>query len=267
MRDEYAGLADVYDRMTRIPGIRVFYREWRQALLAAARERGVRPRVLVDLACGTGNSTVPWSRRRGWLVVGVDRSAAMLKQARRKSTTVRWYRQDVIDLSIKEQADLVTCHFDALNHILRDRDLHRVFANVAGLLREGGLFQFDLNTGHMLRWLNGRDKLFRAGRDCFTSHNEFDVKSGVATFHQWWFLKRGRLYERRHVAVRERAYSDAVVRTMLRISGMRLLNVTVQRRVDGKPARKLYLATKAATRRHDDQSRRGRPDHASRADR
>jgi hypothetical protein len=41
MRDEYAGLADVYDRIARDPGIRVFYREWRQALLAAANERGV----------------------------------------------------------------------------------------------------------------------------------------------------------------------------------------------------------------------------------
>jgi hypothetical protein len=39
MRDEYAGLADVYDRMARDPGIRVFYREWRQALLAAASGR------------------------------------------------------------------------------------------------------------------------------------------------------------------------------------------------------------------------------------
>jgi trans-aconitate methyltransferase len=51
--------------------------------------------VLVDLACGTGNSTVPWTLRRGLHVVGVDSSEAVLRVARRKSPAVRWYREDL----------------------------------------------------------------------------------------------------------------------------------------------------------------------------
>lgn len=65
MRDPYAGLAPFYDGMARAPGIRRFYRLWREALLSAAKERGVTGRMLVDVACGTGNSTIPWSRRAG----------------------------------------------------------------------------------------------------------------------------------------------------------------------------------------------------------
>ena len=73
MRDPYAGLAPLYDGMTRAHGIRAFYRQWREALLSAAKDRGVTGSVLVDLACGTGNSTIPWSRKAGWTVIGVDR--------------------------------------------------------------------------------------------------------------------------------------------------------------------------------------------------
>jgi SAM-dependent methyltransferase len=185
---------------------------------------------------------VPWARKRGWNVVGVDRSAAMLREARRKPENVRWVQQDITRLDIRERADFVTCHFDALNHLLDARDLQRVFTRVAGVLRPGGLFQFDLNTVHWLRWLKGREKLFRVGAHSFMASNEFDERTGVATFRQLWFVRTGRLYERRLITVRERAFRDADIRTMLRRAGLRLLNVSTQRRIDGKPVRKLYLA-------------------------
>ncbi len=50
----------------------------------------------------------------------------------------------------------MTCHFDDLNHVRREADLQRVFNGVARILVAGGLFQFDLNTRHMLRGLGGR---------------------------------------------------------------------------------------------------------------
>jgi SAM-dependent methyltransferase len=242
--DPYAGLAPFYDGMARDPAIHAFYVEWRRSLLDAVREHGLRVRVLVDLACGTGNSTIPWTRFRSWTVVGVDRSAAMLREARAKSASVRWYCQDVGRLRIPERADLVTCHFDALNHVLDAADLERVFANAARTLREGGLFQFDLNTAHMLRWLAGREKLFRVGPHVFVASNAYDAGTGVATFRQTWFVRRGSRYERRDIVVRERAYSDTDLRAMLRRAGLRLLKVTVQRRIGRAAIRKVYLAAK-----------------------
>ena len=242
MRDPYAELAIVYDVMAGDPAIETFYGEWRRSLRAAMAERRVRPRVLVDLACGTGNSTVPWARRRSLRVVGVDRSEAMLRVAREKSSAVRWYRQDLRRLRIPERADVVTCHFDALNHVLRDADLQRVFDNVARVLREGGLFQFDLNTRHMLRWLGGRQKLLRAGPHWYMADNAFDRTTGVATFRQVWFVAHGRLYRKMEITVRERAYDDRDLRRMLHRAGMGLVRVWAQRDVEGEPGRKVYLA-------------------------
>jgi ubiquinone/menaquinone biosynthesis C-methylase UbiE len=246
MRDAYTSLAPLYDRMAADPAIGAFYREWRRSLRAAFAEYGIRPRVLVDLACGTGNSTVPWTRRRGLRVVGVDRSEAMLRIARTKSSAVRWYRQDLTRLRLAERADVVTCHFDALNHVLREADLQRVFDGVGRILVPGGLFQFDLNTRHMLHWLGGRQKILRAGPHWYMADNTFDSTSGIATFRQHWFVWQGRLYRSMEVTVRERAYEDQEVRRALRRAGMDLASVWTQRQVEGRPSRKVYLAVRSA---------------------
>jgi ubiquinone/menaquinone biosynthesis C-methylase UbiE len=226
------------------PGIQAIYGEFQASIRKAAKTHHIRPRVVVDLACGTGNTTVPWAAGSGRTVIGADRSGAMLRVASRKSARVRWVRQDLERFRPDVQADVVTCHFDALNHVLEADGLQRVFVNVARILRPGGLFQFDLNTRYMLQWLSTREKLFRLGPHAFTAYNEFDGAAGIATFHQLWFVKQGRLFRKFEVSVRERAFDDAELRRMLRAAGLRLERVTVQRRLKGRPIRKIYLAIK-----------------------
>jgi SAM-dependent methyltransferase len=153
-------------------------------------------------------------------------------------------RQDLTDLRLDVTADAATCHFDALNHVLDAKDLQRVFANAARLLRPGGLFLFDLNTRFFLEWLSTSEKLFRAGPDVFTAYNAFDPKAGVATFHQLWFVRHGRLYRKVLVSVKERSFEDAELRRMLREAGLRLEEIQVMRRLKGRPIRKLYVAAK-----------------------
>jgi SAM-dependent methyltransferase len=246
--DPYANLADLYDMFAADVSLQAFYHEWRDSLLAAVRKYKVKVHVLVDLACGTGNTTVPWTRQRGWTVVGVDSSAAMLREARKKSGRVRWYRQDLRKLDLEECADVVTCHFDALNHVLDPQDLQQVFVNVAHTLNEGGLFQFDMNTESFFRWLRVHEKLFRVGPNCFMAYNEYAPRQRIATFHQLWFVPKGRLYEKREVKVQERAYATDEIRRMLKKGGLRLLKSEIQRRMEGKPIRMLYLATKPRSR-------------------
>ena len=176
----------------------------------------------------------------------------MLRVARRKPARVRWVRQDIERLRLDVRADVVTCHFDALNHVLEAEGLQRVLVNVARTLRPGGLFQFDLNTRFMLQWLSTSEKLFRLGPHAFTAYNEFDAASGIAIFHQLWFVKQGRLFRKVEVSVRERAFDDAEVRRMLRDAGLRLERVTVQRRLKGRPIRKVYLAVRPAGDRAQD---------------
>ncbi len=244
MSDPYRQLAPRYDLMAADPGIRAMYRDFRRALTSAAAAHGVRPRVIVDLACGTGNTAIPWAGARGRTVIGVDVSEAMLRVARRKSRRVRWVRQDLTGLTLDVTADAVTCHFDALNHILDVKDLRQIFTNAARLLRPGGLFLFDLNTRFFLEWLSTSEKLVRAGPDVFTAYNAFDPKTGIATFNQLWFVKHSKLYRRILVTVKERSYEDVELRRLLRAAGLHLEEIRVVRRLKGRPVRKLYVAVK-----------------------
>jgi len=244
MRDPYRELAPLYDLMAADPGIQAFYAEFQASIREATKAHHIRPRAVVDLACGTGNTTMPWVAGSGRTVIGVDRSEAMLRVARRKSARVRWVRQDLERLRLDVQADVVTCHFDALNHVLEADGLQRVFVNVARILRPAGLFQFDLNTRFMLQWLSTSEKLFRVGPHSFTAYNAFDAATGIATFHQMWFVKQGRLFRKFEVSVDERAFDDVELRRMLGDAGLRLERVTVQRRLKGRPIRKVYMAVR-----------------------
>ncbi|HQR45083.1 MAG TPA: class I SAM-dependent methyltransferase [Thermoanaerobaculia bacterium] len=259
MRDPYRPLAPRYDRMAADPGIRALYRDLLRAVTAAAAAHRIRPRVIVDLACGTGNTAIPWAGGRGRTVVGVDASEAMLRVARRKSRRVRWVRQDLTDLSLDVTADVATCFGDALCHILEARDLQRVFRNTAKLLRPGGVFLFDLNTRFCLEFLGTSEKLFRAGPDVFMATNAFDRKTGLATFRQLWFVRQGTLYRRVPVTVKTRSYEDAEIRRMLRAAGLRLEKISVLRRLKGRPFRKLYVAVRRARRGRTSSSRRSVP--------
>jgi SAM-dependent methyltransferase len=243
-RDPYRDVADVYDEMTAGPELRKFRQYWKKLLLRTISERKLRVRTLVDLMCGTGNSTIPWTRTAGWSVVGVDGSAAMLRQARKKSDRVRWYCQDIRKLRLGERAEVATCHFDALNHILSPEELQRVFHRVAGILVPGGLFVFDISTEHWFRWLHEREKLCTIGKKYMMASNRYDPKSRIVEFRQLWFIPRGRLYAKRLIRVRERPYTAGEIRVMARTSGFRVLAVRQQWVLEGKPVRLAFVLEK-----------------------
>ena len=243
-RDPYRDLAEVYDELAADPELRKWYRYWRRLLLQAISERRLKVRTLVDLMCGTGNSAIPWIRRTGWFVVGVDGSAAMLRQARKKSDRVRWYCQDIRKLRLKERAEAATCHGDALNHILSPEELQQVFHRVAGILNPRGLFLFDISTEHWFRWLHEREKLCTIGRNYMMASNRYDPKSRIVESRQLWFIPRGRLYEKRLVRLRERPYTAGEIRVMARTSGFRVLTVKKQWVLEGKPVRLAFVLEK-----------------------
>ena len=88
----------------------------------------------VDTACGTGRL----ARRlagRGHLVVGVDRSVDMLREARQNVSGISFVAGDLHDLPLPDASvDLVTNAL-ALTHVA---DLDRVLSEFARVLRPGG---------------------------------------------------------------------------------------------------------------------------------
>ena len=140
----FQAFAAHYDRFTSCDN----YELLSQILDELLKGADVPGKSLLDVACGTGKSTMAMAAR-GYQVSGCDISEAMLDRARAKpgAACVRFLRADMrsLDASLGV-VDVVTCIDDAVNFLLTDEDLLAAFRSAARVLAPGGLYLFDTNT-------------------------------------------------------------------------------------------------------------------------
>jgi SAM-dependent methyltransferase len=104
-------------------------------------------RAILDLGCGTGSHAVILARA-GRKVVGVDRSPAMLAQARAKSSAVsRWVEGDLRTVDAGGPFDVVLLMFAVLSYQLTNEDVLAALANARRHLAPRGLLVFDAWCG------------------------------------------------------------------------------------------------------------------------
>ncbi len=137
----YDAFAPFYDAFTAGSD----YEAWTANVEPLLREQSPPGRRLLDIACGTGASLLPF-RRRGYEVTGCDISAAMLEQAQAKAPSVRLLRLDARELPELGPFDVITCFDDSLNYLASGAELAAAFRSVRRNVAPDGVFLFDLNT-------------------------------------------------------------------------------------------------------------------------
>ena len=104
---------------------------------------------ILDLGCGTGHLTARIAET-GALVVGVDRSPEMIRQAREKYPSLHFEVMDAREISLDGTFDAVFSN--ATLHWIKEQE--RVIAGIKNLLRPGGRFVAEFggkgNTGELL---------------------------------------------------------------------------------------------------------------------
>ena len=132
--------------------------------LWSADPEGVRS--VLDLCCGTGLLAAELIAR-GYRVVGVDASDAMLALAReRLGPEVALSRMTLPELTVDGVFDAAVCTFDGLNYLTLD-ELRLTMAAVARFLRPAGWLVFDLHTDAMMDFTiaNPSSRVESAGND------------------------------------------------------------------------------------------------------
>jgi predicted TPR repeat methyltransferase len=119
-----------------------------EAVTAVTRSAGQRPRfaAMLDLGCGTGLAGAAF-RRQVDRLTGIDLSAAMIDEARRKALYDRLEIGELVEFLATEAAaqaryDLVV----AADVLVYTADLAVAAAAVRGVLAPGGLFGFTVET-------------------------------------------------------------------------------------------------------------------------
>jgi SAM-dependent methyltransferase len=143
--EAYSRLAGVYDEIVVDP----CHGRWASFLheLWSADAEGVRS--VLDLCCGSGLLASELTAR-GYEVVGVDASEAMLAEARKRlGPEVALSRMTLPDLTLEGVFDAAVCTLDGFTYLTPDA-LGLTMAAVADRLRPAGWLVFDLHTDAMM---------------------------------------------------------------------------------------------------------------------
>jgi SAM-dependent methyltransferase len=137
---------DLYDALLPVGAHVPFY-------VDLARQQGG---VVLELACGTGQLTIPIASQ-GLPTVGLDQSKAMLNAAKRRAAAagapVAFVEGDMRGFSLDRQFDFIFVARNSLLHLLSTADLLAALAAVRTHLAPGGVFAFDIFNPDV-KWLS-----------------------------------------------------------------------------------------------------------------
>jgi ubiquinone/menaquinone biosynthesis C-methylase UbiE len=152
--------------------------------LGAARLAGVQAGAeLLDVPCGFGRHSLPLARA-GYRVTGIDRSRALLDEARRRAGGERWpklVQGDYRELPFADESfDAAVNLFSSLGYLGDEADTH-VLAEIRRVLRPDARLVIEiLHRDRIVRHFSERDwRLLGEGR-LLLEQRTFDPAAGVA---------------------------------------------------------------------------------------
>jgi SAM-dependent methyltransferase len=213
----YRWLAQYYDK---------FFAIFRSPI-DAARER-VLGRILphvetaCDIACGTGTTALALARK-GINMYAVDLSPLMCRLVREKAgrahLPVRVLQADMRSFQLPEAVNLITCEYDALNHVPRRADLRMVAKAVERALRPGGRFFFDVNNSLGFKRYWSGTVWFEKPSVAIVMRNGHNRRADRAWSDIEWFIRDGGCWRRRHERVEEVCWDSDEIRRIFQETG------------------------------------------------
>lgn len=130
--NSYTDFAYIYDSLMHKD---IDYEKWADYIENLFIMYDVNPDLVCDLACGTGNITIPLAKR-GYDMTGVDISEDMLNIAREKADglDILFLNQSMTDLDLFGTMGAFLCMIDGINYVLPPKSLLTSFYQNQNLL-------------------------------------------------------------------------------------------------------------------------------------
>ena len=153
--NSYQALSAYYDRFTDDVG----YADWADFFERLFAREGIQPKLVLDLACGTGSLTRILAER-GYEMIGADASPEMLMQAMQNTMDCEprplFLNQRMEALDLYGTVDACLCCLDSINYVTEPQTLQKAFERVHLFLEpKTGLFVFDINTPEKFACMDG----------------------------------------------------------------------------------------------------------------
>ncbi|WFD11261.1 class I SAM-dependent DNA methyltransferase [Tepidibacter hydrothermalis] len=217
---QYKDFAFIYDNLMD----NVDYDKWVEYIEEIIEKENVDVKNILELACGTGNLTIPFAKK-DYDILGIDISEDMLSVAREKciddGIEVVFLNQDMTELDFEiYNLDCVLCACDGFNYILEDEDIQTIFHNVYELLKQKGVFIFDISSYNKLSNILGNNT-FGENREDITYiwENYFDYESDIVEMDLAFFTREGEHYQKFEETHYQRAYKNDEILSMLKNVG------------------------------------------------
>lgn len=217
----YADFAQIYDRLMKDDIEYEKYADYIENLFAM---HGKNPELVCDLACGTGNMTIPLAKR-GYSMTGVDRSSDMLNIARNKSEglDILYLDQSIASLDLYGSMGAFICAIDGFNYILAPRTLENALRRIRTcFLDPGGILIFDISSRYKLKNVVGNNTFIHSEEDLFYAwRNRYIDKRNISDMLLDFFVKDGKEYRRFEERHLQRAWDEKELIFLLKHAGFK----------------------------------------------
>ncbi len=223
----YNSFADVYDIfMDNIP-----YDEWVEFIEKIWEEYNLKPQLVCEIGCGTGNITQRLANKN-YDMIGIDLSQDMLMVARDKNydneTNILYLGQDMRSFELYGTVDCILSICDSLNYIKTEKDLLKVFKLVDNYLDPQGLFIFDLNTKHKFKNVYGSNTFTDiTDKGAYIWENNYNEETNINEYNVTFFLKdeEESFYHKYEEFHEEKAHDVETVKALLEEAGLKVEGV------------------------------------------
>lgn len=218
--NSYQKLSAYYDQFTQDVG----YAAWAAFIEALFRREKIHPRLILDLACGTGSLTRLLAQR-GYEMIGVDASPEMLTEAMNHTLDCQprplFLNQRMEALDLYGTVDVCLCCLDSINYVTDQTALQQVFHRVHLFLEPGtGLFLFDINTPEKFARMDGNSYVREDEEETVFCVWRAAVEDGLCQYQFDIFEQQpGGLWSRTQETHTERIYTVPILTQMLEQAG------------------------------------------------